>query len=152
MKKYFPELIILGVMALSIGIVVVFSLKPDTAHLPNSNVTNTNGSDSNVSVNSNTNTAINMNTWVCENNIWVNGGGDTRIQKPGGTCVNIPGVARPAEVYPGKIIYGIGDGETYLDFTRQDCQQRGGKLNTCGSPCAPDATFCITVCALTCSI
>ena len=138
-KHHVLEAIVLGIATLVAGMVYFFSFKPDTVPLRNSNTTVINS-----------NSPLNLNTWVCENNIWVNGGGDTRIQKPGGTCVNIPGVARPTEVYPGKIIYGMDDGEKYLDLIRQDCQRRGGRFSTCGSPCGLDDKQCITLCAYTC--
>ncbi|MDP2629560.1 MAG: carboxypeptidase-like regulatory domain-containing protein [Candidatus Harrisonbacteria bacterium] len=49
-----------------------------------------------------------------------------------------------------KIVYGSDASQ--LSRYRADCRQRNGVFNECGSPCAPDAEVCITVCAYTCEI
>jgi len=52
--------------------------------------------------------------------------------------------------YPTKIVYtnDLSSAEKMKD----DCSQRGGTFNTCGSPCAPEAEICIEVCAYTCEL
>jgi len=48
-----------------------------------------------------------------------------------------------------KVVYTVGASEDQTLF-KQDCADRGGEFNTCGSPCASNADFCIKVCAFTC--
>lgn len=137
-KHHVLEAIVLGIATLVAGMVYFFSLKPDTVPLRNSNTTVINS-----------NSPLNLNTWVCENNVWVNRGGDLRVANPGGTCTFISGLPKPAHVYPGHIIYN-SSGFEFLDVLLQDCKQREGRFSTCGSPCDPDDKQCITVCAYTC--
>lgn len=51
-------------------------------------------------------------------------------------------------LYKDKIVYTT----TATDPApfKEDCDKRGGTFNECGSPCGPDAEFCIEVCAYTC--
>lgn len=54
--------------------------------------------------------------------------------------------------FEGKIVYGSSQAdEEGIEAMQTDCAQRGGTFNECGSPCAPDADTCITVCAYTCT-
>ena len=34
----------------------------------------------------------------------------------------------------------------------EDCSARGGKFNSCGTPCGPEEAVCTTVCAYTCEL
>ena len=49
-----------------------------------------------------------------------------------------------------KIVYATANPSIDLEPLRAHCSRLKGTFNTCGSPCAPDAQGCITVCALTC--
>lgn len=51
--------------------------------------------------------------------------------------------------YDGKIVYYVEPGYTVADY-RADCQARGWTFSECGSPCAPDAQYCVMSCAFTC--
>lgn len=57
-----------------------------------------------------------------------------------------------ANIYPGKIVYGIGMSLSMIPKLQADCQQRGGTFSECGDPCEPGAEQCITVCAYTCAL
>jgi len=48
-----------------------------------------------------------------------------------------------------KFVY---DYETPENILQNHCTEIGGIYNSCGSPCAPNAEVCITVCARTCEI
>ncbi len=48
-----------------------------------------------------------------------------------------------------KIIYGM-DAPNGTAVFEQDCREKGGVFNTCGSSCASDAEVCAAVCAYTC--
>ncbi len=50
--------------------------------------------------------------------------------------------------YDSKIVYTTDALST--DIYEEDCKKRGWEFNECGSPCGPDAEFCMTVCAYTC--
>lgn len=51
--------------------------------------------------------------------------------------------------YGSTIVYGVNP-TVPVDRLRADCERRGGTLNTCGSPCPPEADVCAQVCAVTC--
>lgn len=51
--------------------------------------------------------------------------------------------------YEEKVVYLSNDEVPKEDY-EQDCRERGGEFNECGSPCAADAESCIQVCAFTC--
>lgn len=53
--------------------------------------------------------------------------------------------------YGSKIVYTT-DAETSTDALRNDCTERGGTFNECGTTCAPDADICADVCAYTCEL
>lgn len=53
--------------------------------------------------------------------------------------------------YSTKIVYTT-DTTVEKDIYLNDCQNRDGEFNVCGSTCAPDAQTCVAVCALTCEI
>ena len=53
--------------------------------------------------------------------------------------------------YDSKIVYGSGS-EVSEEKSRQHCELLGGEFNACGSPCAPNAEACATVCAYTCEL
>lgn len=53
--------------------------------------------------------------------------------------------------YPGKIVYGM-DAEADLESLRDDCADRGGEFDECGSSCAPDAEVCTLECAFVCYV
>ncbi|QQR83220.1 PQQ-dependent sugar dehydrogenase [Candidatus Peregrinibacteria bacterium] len=50
---------------------------------------------------------------------------------------------------PEKIVY---DFSADLSEAKLDCQKRNGIFNECGSPCGPDADFCIQVCVPVCEL
>ncbi len=52
------------------------------------------------------------------------------------------------ELAPFPIMYGMDQGN--VAEYQSDCEAKGGVLNTCGSPCGPDAEVCITACAVVC--
>lgn len=51
-------------------------------------------------------------------------------------------------IFKDKIVYGSGL-ENPAPY-KENCELRAGRFNECGSPCEPDAGFCIEVCAYTC--
>ncbi|MBI2411356.1 MAG: hypothetical protein HYV32_05685 [Candidatus Kerfeldbacteria bacterium] len=63
---------------------------------------------------------------------------------------------QPAEVntnntiVPQDIIYGTNQDAAFVEASRQDCENKGGTFNTCGSPCLDESGFCAQVCALRC--
>lgn len=59
-----------------------------------------------------------------------------------------PVVSVEAE-FSSKIVYTTNTATNTASFI-QDCDQRGGTFNDCGSICAPDAEMCAEVCAYTC--
>src|SRR3989344_5854688 len=76
-------------------------------------------------------------------------GGGVYVYKNTPQKLEIPG----AILYPGKVIYKNcnWDGEKCNDkIYRQDCAERKGSYNTCGSSCAPGAEICTADCAFTC--
>ncbi|RMD57597.1 hypothetical protein D6825_03585 [Candidatus Woesearchaeota archaeon] len=64
---------------------------------------------------------------------------------------NTPGNITIQAKYPEKIVYGTSQD---VDFTPliEDCKQRGGRFNECGTVCEPGAKYCAAVCALTCEL
>lgn len=52
-------------------------------------------------------------------------------------------------IYENKIVYTTETSQNTAPY-KADCNNRGGAFNDCGSPCGPDADFCIEVCAYTC--
>ncbi|MFA6098731.1 MAG: hypothetical protein WCV50_03070 [Patescibacteria group bacterium] len=56
------------------------------------------------------------------------------------------------DIFSNKIVYGIGLDSTLIPKLQADCQERGGAFSECGSPCGPEAEYCITVCAYTCEL
>ena len=53
--------------------------------------------------------------------------------------------------YGMKIVYTT-DTTINKDIYISDCSTRGGVFSVCGNTCAPTATTCTAVCALTCSV
>lgn len=51
--------------------------------------------------------------------------------------------------FDAKIVYTT-DQEADVEALRQDCAERGGEFNPCGTICAPEADICASVCAYTC--
>lgn len=53
--------------------------------------------------------------------------------------------------FEGKIVYST---DSSLDTTplKEDCTERGGTFNECGTTCAPGAEVCVDVCAFTCEL
>jgi hypothetical protein len=53
--------------------------------------------------------------------------------------------------FPKKIVY-TSHSDANADKLKQDCDNRGGTFNTCGSPCDPSngPTACPAVCAFIC--
>jgi len=51
--------------------------------------------------------------------------------------------------FPGKVVYTT---DISVDPTlfQNDCDQRGGVFDSCGTICPPEAEGCATVCAYTC--
>lgn len=47
------------------------------------------------------------------------------------------------------IIYGTNMEPAFVEQSRQDCQQRGGTFDQCGSACN-EGEMCIAACALRC--
>lgn len=54
-----------------------------------------------------------------------------------------------SEMFPGKIVYTTSTSQDTAKY-EADCEERGGTFNECGTVCAPDADFCVMVCAFTC--
>lgn len=54
-----------------------------------------------------------------------------------------------SEIFPGKIVYTTDVMQDPSKY-EADCAKRGGTFNECGTVCAPDADFCVMVCAFTC--
>ncbi len=52
--------------------------------------------------------------------------------------------------FDGKIVYTTNTSLEQGPF-RQDCLDRGGQFNPCGSICAPGTDICIELCAYTCT-
>ncbi len=58
----------------------------------------------------------------------------------------------PIEIeYPNKIVYTT---QTNVDpkALKEDCQERQGSFNECGSICRPEAEACLSKCAYTCNL
>lgn len=53
--------------------------------------------------------------------------------------------------FDSRIIYTLNQGLPKEAFV-EHCALTGGTFNSCGSPCAPDAEVCATVCAYTCEL
>ncbi len=51
--------------------------------------------------------------------------------------------------FGSKLVYDYASGES---AAAQDCAERGGTFNSCGSSCAPDAEICTKECALVCEL
>lgn len=73
----------------------------------------------------------------------------SETQPPAGATSTDP--VSPAAEFDGKVIYAT-DMNADEDTFRTDCEARGGTFDSCGSPCAPDAEICATVCAFTCTL
>lgn len=67
--------------------------------------------------------------------------------QPDATGTNVTEVEN---IFKNKVVYGTGLDEQDPKPYIENCEARGGTFNACGSPCAPDAEFCIEVCAYTC--
>jgi len=52
--------------------------------------------------------------------------------------------------YGSKVVYASASTDEEKESYRKDCSERGGTFLECGTPCAPDAQFCVQVCAFTC--
>ncbi len=57
--------------------------------------------------------------------------------------------ASVSAIFENKVVYDMG-ADISEEILREDCSERGGEFNTCGSPCAPDSDACVQVCAYTC--
>lgn len=53
--------------------------------------------------------------------------------------------------YENKIVYESNQ-EADMERLKQDCRERDGQFNECGSVCGPEAETCASVCAYTCNI
>lgn len=53
------------------------------------------------------------------------------------------------DYFKTKIVYKAVE-DLNEQVYRADCNKRGGRFSTCGSPCDVDAEICILVCAITC--
>ena len=53
------------------------------------------------------------------------------------------------KTYRNKIVY-TADQSADIEPLKKDCAARGGRFNTCGNICPPDAKVCAKVCAFTC--
>lgn len=58
---------------------------------------------------------------------------------------NIPVVVE----FPEKTVY-TSDLSYPKEPLIQDCEEKGGTFDSCGSPCGPEEDFCTAVCAFTC--
>ena len=54
-------------------------------------------------------------------------------------------------VHESKVVYTT-DLSVDTEPLRNDCRERGGRFETCGNACAPDAAACASVCALVCDL
>lgn len=61
-------------------------------------------------------------------------------------------VTRPSVVWqilPGKVLYDPTVSTNMSDY-QKDCNERGGDLDTCATPCRDGARECLSVCVLAC--
>ena len=82
-----------------------------------------------------------------------NGGVNTNANTNINANTNVNTVTVPiANIFNNKVVYGIGLSQDLLPLLKQDCQQRGGTFQECGSPCGSNEQYCIAVCAFTCEL
>lgn len=55
------------------------------------------------------------------------------------------------EIFDDKVVYTT-EQDIDTEKLEQDCAERGGEFNTCGSICPSDAAVCAEVCAYTCEL
>lgn len=55
-------------------------------------------------------------------------------------------ISEPISVFPIR----YGEDASRIDEYQQDCVERGGSFNACGSACPPDAEMCMDVCSMIC--
>lgn len=67
--------------------------------------------------------------------------------EPNSTGTNINEIEN---IFKDKVVYGTGLEDKDPQPYKENCEARGGTFNECGSPCDPEADFCIEVCAYTC--
>ena len=77
---------------------------------------------------------------------------DAPLEEPiGGAPVATESEFVSEELGITKVVYGS---DATLDSTvlANDCRERGGVFNECGTICEPDAEACAAVCAFTCEV
>ncbi len=66
-----------------------------------------------------------------------------------GTVLLGAGCTQEAVEVQENIIYGTNADPVFIQESKNDCQEKGGVLNECGSACA-DGEICVAVCTVVC--